>query len=256
MELEVSIAGRTYAVDLDRPMSIAIPLTFDGPQPVFFGAPPASAQPLSAGGFVGDTRQGGSCNVSELRLVPHCNGTHTETLAHILHDGPTADDVLRQSLMPAVLASVTPAIENGDRIVTRDAVVTALADHDRESLTALIVRTLPNDTAKKTATYDVDNLPPYFAAYAMAEIAARGVRHLLVDFPSIDRMHDEGRLANHRAFWNVAGEVRTGCTVTEMIYVADDIPDGRYLLNLQIPPFASDAAPSRPVIYPLRERVR
>jgi hypothetical protein len=88
----------------------------------------------------------------------------------------------------------------------------------------------------------------------MAAIAARGVRHLLVDFPSIDRMHDGGRLANHRTFWNMAGAADTGRTVTEMIYVDDDIPDGRYLLNLQIPAFAADAAPSRPVIYPLKER--
>jgi hypothetical protein len=88
----------------------------------------------------------------------------------------------------------------------------------------------------------------------MAAIARRGVRHLLVDFPSIDRMHDGGRLANHRTFWNAAGAADTGRTVTEMIFAANDIADGCYLLNLQIPAFASDAAPSRPVIYPMKER--
>ena len=251
MELAVTIAGRTYDVALDRPSSLAIPLRFDGPQPVFFGAPAATAKPLSAGGFVGDTRRGGSCNVAELRLVPHCNGTHTESLAHILHGGLSVADALPHGLMSAVLVSVTPAGEGGDRIVTRDAIDAAMAGDNAD---ALIVRTLPNGESKMTAVYDDANQPPYFAADAMAAIVARGILHLLVDFPSIDRM-DDGRLANHRAFWNLAGRAETGRTVTEMIFVADDIPDGRYLLDLQIPAFFSDAAPSRPVIYPLRERV-
>jgi hypothetical protein len=30
------------------------------------------------------------------------------------------------------------------------------------------------------------------------------------------------------------------------------IADGQYLLNLQVAAFAADAAPSRPVLYPVR----
>jgi arylformamidase len=37
--------------------------------------------------------------------------------------------------------------------------------------------------------------------------------------------------------------------VTELIYVPDEIPDGYYLLDLQMPPFMTDAAPSRPLLY-------
>jgi hypothetical protein len=40
-------------------------------------------------------------------------------------------------------------------------------------------------------------------------------------------------------------------TVTEMVFAPDQLTDGLYLLNLQIPPFQSDAAPSRPVLMPL-----
>ncbi len=40
-------------------------------------------------------------------------------------------------------------------------------------------------------------------------------------------------------------------TVTEMAFIDDEIGDGLYLLNLQIPAFHSDAAPCRPVIYAL-----
>jgi hypothetical protein len=34
----------------------------------------------------------------------------------------------------------------------------------------------------------------------------------------------------------------------------DECADGLYLLDLQVPAFATDAAPSRPVLYPIRER--
>ena len=41
-------------------------------------------------------------------------------------------------------------------------------------------------------------------------------------------------------------------SVTEMIFVPDDIPDGLYWLDLQLAPFVSDAVPSRPIIYPVQ----
>jgi len=38
-----------------------------------------------------------------------------------------------------------------------------------------------------------------------------------------------------------------------MIFVDDNIPDGKYLLMIQIPAFVSDAAPSRPIIFDINE---
>jgi hypothetical protein len=40
--------------------------------------------------------------------------------------------------------------------------------------------------------------------------------------------------------------------LTELAYVPESAPDGLYLLDLQVPAFAADAAPSRPVLYPLQ----
>src|ERR687892_111660 len=87
MDMSIHLADQCYRVKLDSPISLAIPLDFNGPQPSFFGAPKATATPLRVGDFVGDTRQKGSCNVAELRLIPHCNGTHTESVGHIVHQG-------------------------------------------------------------------------------------------------------------------------------------------------------------------------
>ena len=111
-------------------------------------------------------------------------------------------------------------------------------------------------TAKLTRVYDEDNIPPYFTADAMEFIVECGFKHLLVDLPSIDRLFDDGKLANHRIFWNVEqgsfetnAETRINSTITELIYVPNEVADGEYLLNLQIAPFESDAAPSRPVLF-------
>ena len=79
---------------------------------------------------------------------------------------------------------------------------------------------------------------------------------LLTDTPSLDRIHDDGKLAAHRVFWGLRGSshslddaLRPSGTITELIYVPDEIVDGLYLLNLQLPAFVTDAAPSRPVLF-------
>jgi hypothetical protein len=78
--------------------------------------------------------------------------------------------------------------------------------------------------------------------------------------PSVDKEHDEGQLLAHKAFWNVKdinnlnAEARLNATITELIFIADEVKDGGYLLNLQIASFENDASPSKPILYPINER--
>jgi hypothetical protein len=74
--------------------------------------------------------------------------------------------------------------------------------------------------------------------------------HLLVDLPSVDREEDGGALACHHAYWGYPANIRTEATISEMIFVDNEIVDGLYCLYIQPPAFAMDAAPSRPIIYP------
>ena len=120
------------------------------------------------------------------------------------------------------------------------------------------MRTIPNPVAKQTATYGPKSAPAFFSIEAFQAIVDTGIEHLLIDLPSVDRMTDEGLLTNHHAFWNVqagsqqlTADTAINKTITEMIFVDDSIQDGDYLLSLQVPAFASDAAPSRPVIFEL-----
>jgi arylformamidase len=269
MRLTMHRGMRSFAVRLDRPMHIGIPLRFDGAQPNIFSADAASARTLEGGGFVGDTRRGGSCNVDVLTLTPHCNGTHTECIGHIADERIAIHTLLEESLIPATVVTVRPvpvasAVDSrllpdgdSDRIITASALSDALHAADPDFLDALIVRTLPNDAGKCARRYDAAPAP-YFSIDAMRVIADAGVRHLLVDVPSLDRASDGGRLSAHRVFWNVpdathdipAAAASRG-TITEMIFVSDAIADGSYLLNLHIAAFMSDASPSRPILYPI-----
>lgn len=253
MKMTLEIAGKNYAAELSAPLAIAIPVRFDEAQLSAFGAPPAKREIYEADGFVGSVSQGGSCNCGTYTITPHCNGTHTECVGHITAASITIDDILQDNHLPATLVSVTPKPQGDDLVITREALEALLDSAPEEFLTALVVRTLPNDADKVSRSYGAE-MPPYFNAEALEYIAASGVQHLLVDMPSVDRLDDGGKLANHRIFWGMAaGETETDepsrNTITELVYVPDAIPDGAYLLNLQVAAFKSDAAPSRPVLY-------
>lgn len=246
-------------IDINNPglwIDIAIPLRFNGPQPNAYGVPAAASQACEAGNLIGDTRRGGSVNFERYVFIPHCNGTHTECVGHITSERIAVIDCLKDVLVPAVLVSVEP---EDDGLITDSALraagagpTTTVAAADR----ALVVRTLPNGDGKLTARYGGDNIPPYFTTSAMEYIVECGFRHLLVDMPSIDRIFDEGKLVNHRIFWNVEpgshetnADTRIYSTITELIYVPNEVVDGEYIVNLQIAPFDSDAAPSRPILF-------
>ncbi len=258
MPQSIQINSRAYRILGHEPLDISIPLQFNGPQPNAYGVVPARSKPYEAGDLVGDTRRGGTVNFEQYTFIPHCNGTHTECVGHITHERISVRDCLQDVFVPAVLVSVEPENESGDRVLSRRSLceaLEALTYVRATDTTALIVRTLPNDDSKLTREYG-DFIPPYFSPEAMGYIVACGFNHLLVDMPSIDRLFDDGKLTNHRTFWNVEegsfeinATTRIKSTITELIYVPNEVADGEYLINLQIAPFESDAAPSRPILF-------
>lgn len=262
--------GKVLDLENLEATDLSIPLCFNGPQPNAWGVERAESVPVIAGDLIGDTRLGGSVNFERYTFTPHCSGTHTECVGHITHERISIRECLDDILIPAFLVTVEPELKpqgsagHGDRVLTRDSLESTLGIRtpgipqsaiDSPQFEALIVRTLPNGDWKKTAEYGEENLPAYFTPDAMDLIVTLGVKHLLVDLPSVDRIFDGGVLVNHRRFWNVepgshqAGPgSRKNSTITELIYVPDILEDGEYLLNLQIAPFQSDCSPSRPLL--------
>jgi arylformamidase len=267
--------GRRWRADLDAGHDLSLPLIFNGNQPRFFSVPAASTAAYTTDNFTGSVANGASCNCNTVSLTPHCNGTHTESLAHIVTAELPIRDIAPRELLAACLISIAPreahqvadalnpAAQPTDPVIDsrqiRDALLSLEPEFlEAEPIDALIVRTLPNDRSKTTRDYDHIACPPYFTAAAMQVAVDFGVRHLLVDLPSIDRMHDGGLLAAHRTFWGLPLHStdaklarRAHATVTELCFIDDSIADGWYLLNLQVAPFMADAAPSRPIIYPI-----
>lgn len=267
MIFQVNINNRNYRFNSEKPFDISIPIDFNGAQVNAYGVEKAAANACEAGSLVGDTRRGGSCNFEQYKLIPHCNGTHTESIGHLTHERISIHDCLKDVLIPVSLISIEPEradesaetysveLKADDKLLTKKRLEKALEETNRDFLTGLIVRSLPNDESQKTRTY-LEEIPPFFSLEAVEFIAQIGVRHLLCDLPSIDRIFDEGKLANHRVFWNIEPESfetneksRTNNTVTELIFVPETIKDGSYLLNLQIASFVADAAPSRPILF-------
>ena len=95
--------------------------------------------------------------------------------------------------------------------------------------------------------------PTYLSEKAAIYLREKGIKHLLIDLPSVDKERDGGKLLSHNAFWNTKGNLRLDATITEFIYVSNKIDDGCYMLNLQIAPFENDASPSKPILYKIIE---
>lgn len=267
MQARVDIAGRSLGIDLARAVDLALPLDFGGPQPRHFGAPRASSRAFESGDFKGSVRRGASCNCELLTLIPHCNGTHTECAGHLTREGLDAYRLAPVGLTPALLLSVTPetageehtdpAPQPGDRLITRAALMRAWPRELPFAPQALIIRTLPNTPDKRVRDYS-DQTPAYLSREAAQLLVERDIQHLIVDVPSLDRAHDEGRLSAHRVFFGMprgstALETanRATATVTELAFVPDSVADGAGLLALQVPPLCGDAVPSRPLWYAL-----
>lgn len=283
MILFIQTKDQNYKIDSTRPLDVSIPLNFNGAQPNAYDVEKAISKPCEAGEMVGDTRRGGSINFEQIKFIPHCNGTHTECVGHITHERISVRDCLQDAFILGHLISITPEkasetnetyaveLDENDKLITRKAINNGLnnlkseisnfslkeTQAAKELSKALIIRTLPNDESKLSQTY-LEKIPPFFSTEAMQFIAELKIRHLLVDMPSIDRIFDARKLSNHRIFWNVeqgAFEISEASlihkTITELIYVPNEIEDGNYLLNLQIAPFEADASPSRPILFKL-----
>lgn len=251
MLAELKWKGKPLQIDLATGRSLAIPLVPGGPQPAFFAATSMQSEPLENGDFVGDVRQGGSCNAEILHWAPHCHGTHTEGVGHILEDRVSVLDSI--DTLPGLAYVFTVNAPNGE--ISRTA-IERNAGEIFTDVTALILRTQPNPESKQWRDYTVEPDYPVLTAEAMQWLSRLPLKHLLLDTPSLDSMSNPD-LSNHRVWWGEGLEDHglgfnpQSRSITEMIFVADDIPDGEYWLHIELSPLVSDATPSRPMIFPV-----
>ncbi len=250
MYIHLHHGDQQFRADMAVAHDISLPLEDGERSSRCFYAPFLQISPVVAGNFTGSIKAGAPVNFMDLRINVHGNGTHTECVGHISDGDYTMDTWLNTFMFPCMLISVYPEKQpDGDRVITADGIREALAG--KHIPPALAIRTLPNSEDKMWRNYSGSN-PPYFQQEAMSLIAESGVNHLLTDLPSVDREEDGGKLLAHHAFWFHNGQIRHSSTITELIFVKNEIIDGLYVLNLQFLKLCMDASPSRPVLYPLQ----
>lgn len=257
MQATIEFQGSTFVVDLSKPIDISIPLSNTDENPIAWYLDKPVIEPVRFGDWIGKVSEGSSStNFNNIHFNPHGHGTHTECLGHITRDFYSVNQALKHFFFVAELISIAPEWIVEDWVITKKQVEKALAGARPH---AIVIRTLPNDEEKLHHKYSNTN-PPYLEAAAAVFIRELGVCHLLIDLPSVDKEHDDGLLLAHKAFWNVKDinqlndDARWDCTITELIFVADEVKDGRYLLNLQVASFENDASPSKPILYNIQDR--
>ncbi len=238
--------NKQFKVDLKKPIDISIEMHPSNDAVTAWYLDPLTIEPVRGDGFVGAVKEGGSVNFRNILFNPHGHGTHTESLGHITPEVYNVNEHIKTFFFEAELISIKPIQVQNDRIITKDQIVEGLKNNPNPE--AIVIRTLPNQKDKLSKNYSNSN-PAYLEESAALEIRERGIKHLLIDTPSVDREEDGGALLSHHAFWNVPKNPRFDCSITELIYVPNDVTDGTYLLNLSFASFKNDASPSKPVLY-------
>lgn len=239
--------SKKHQIDLTKGVDISIPLraSEDNVNAWYIGNP--EMHPEVVDDFTVSVENGAAVNFRGIRFNPHAHGTHTECVGHITKKFHSINKHLKQFFFFAEVITVAPEKRDDDFVISKKQIQSLLGNKKRE---AVVIRTLPNLSDKKVQQYSYTN-PPYLSVEALVYLREKEVNHLLVDLPSVDKEEDEGELAGHNAFWNTANKLRLNATITEFIYVPNNVKDGTYFLNLMIAPFENDATPSKPILYEL-----
>lgn len=251
MKVRIKLNSQKFVFDFSKPLDISIPLRKGIKSINAYFAPLPDYTPVQSENFIGAVLFGGPVNFKNITFNPHSHCTHTECVGHISREDYSISECLKTFFFAAQLISIKPEkTNNGDLSITLKQLKEKIKKTNNAD--ALIIRTLPNKIKKLSVNYSGTN-PAYMQHQACTYLNEIGIKHLLIDLPSVDREEDKGKLLAHRAFWQYPHKTRKNCTITELIYVSNDIKDGQYLLNLQVANFENDASPSRPLLYELKK---
>lgn len=233
-------------INFDQGIDISIPIQPQGVNA--FWAPAVSIEPYVNGSFIGDIQKGSSVNYRNVFFNPHGNGTHTECIGHIHPEWQKVNEISVPFLMTSLLVTAKPIQKNEDWVIGMDSISLPLLSN----IDSIIIRTLPNSGTKLTAQYSGKN-PPYVDKELMQYLVNLGFQHFLIDLPSVDKEEDGGELAAHKIWWDWKNGSRFHCTITELVFVPDSIPDGSYALHLGMTNLSNDAVPSRPILFQVKD---
>ncbi len=232
-------------IDLSKPIDISIPLRASKNNVNAWYVDAPKIEPFTDGEWIASVSEGADINFNNIVFNPHAHGTHTECVGHITEKVHSINQNLKQFFFFSEVITVAPEKLGDDFVISKKQLQFAIGNKKRD---AIVIRTMPNTKEKLSRQYSYTN-PPYLLEDAAVYLREKGVKHLLIDLPSIDKEKDGGQLLAHNAFWNTQGKLRMDATITEFIFVPNTVDDGGYFLNIQIAPFENDASPSKPILY-------
>ncbi len=250
--------GNVSGFDISRPIA-----PYSDNQPGAFGLVDAHAEPFRYGKTekeVLDTRMGASVNCEVLMFCSHANGTHTECVGHIVNERIFVGSCPIPMLIPALVISVKPQIQqDGDFVISESSVIGQCEKWPLDQLIglrggALVVRVL----TKEANLRFFNTNPPYFEPSATKYMCdTLQVMHLVVDLPSVDK-EDSGKLMpNHSIFFGLkpgcksfVKATRPMATITELANIHQAVTDGSYMLAINVAPIEMESAPSRLILFP------
>ena len=254
MIAEINLNNETFKVNLNNPVDLSLTSKVKNSFKAWY-IDEIKINSIKNDDFIGSVKDGGAVNFREILINPHGNMTHTESVGHISQEEINVNKLLQTHHFIAQLITIKPqkiSINNkeGKKEVDEIISLNQIKNKILPNIQALIIRSQKNYDELTNKNYSHTNWP-FLAESSAAYIRNKGVQHLLIDQPSIDKEFDEGKLLAHRAFWNYPNEIDLKKTITELIGIPDHIKDGRYLLNLSLANIENDAVPSRPIIYKL-----
>jgi len=245
MKATITYNSKKYQIDFTNPIDISIAISSNKQNVNAWYKEEPRIFPEAYDDQIIKVSEGATVNFNNIEFNPHAHITHTECVGHITKEAHSVNQNLKQFFFLAEVVTVAPELLNDDFVISKKQLQFALGNKKRD---AIVIRTLPNTKDKKSMQYSYTN-PPYLLEEAAIYLREKGIKHLLIDLPSVDKEKDEGELAAHNAFWNTTGIIRLDATITEFIYIPNRILDGTYFLNLMIAPFENDATPSKPILY-------
>lgn len=247
--MNIQLQGRLqlYHLRLEEAIDITIPVRKEGNVSCYHLDSPEFSY-YDSPSFSGSLDKGGSVNCEKVSYYAHSAGTHTECALHVL---PCPFDMRHVTLPPVqmcLLITVAPEKKENDLVISEEALL-PLIDTQSEIIRTLVIRTQPNSEQKLRTDYSETN-PPYFEPGLLTVLREQGFKNLITDLPSIDKESDGGALSAHKNWFSDNGTPLSSQTITELVYIPDNVPDGMYAIQIQAPAIATDAVPSRVILYP------
>ena len=181
--IEISVDGRRWR-GASAGVDLAIQLDFHGAQPGSSLAHPPrprrwrlAASTVRCVGAPAAT----AASTPSRRIAT----AHTECVGHLTEDGHSLADHGPEPIRLALLSPCRPTRE-----ISRAVLATAAERWEGLPWTALVVRTMPNDSHKRHRHYEGPAPAPWFLPEAIGWMVTRRVASLVVDLPSLDRGDD------------------------------------------------------------------